>query len=54
MSVINIWYKCPKCGQSLEIRVDTYYLSDDPICPYCQSGMIETEREQERFQEEDG
>lgn len=52
MSVISVWYKCPKCGEKLKMRQDTYYLFDEPNCSFCKTKMQEIEREQDRFQEE--
>lgn len=54
MSVINVWYKCPKCGHKLKMLQDTRYLFDGPKCPICRNKMEEVGREEDRFQEEEG
>jgi len=46
MAMIEIDYKCDKCGEEVSIQVDDYYLFDVPNCPECGMNMKETSRTQ--------
>lgn len=46
MAMIEIDYKCGKCGEEVTARVDDYYLTETPNCPECGQMMRETSRTQ--------
>ena len=46
MAMIEIDYKCDKCGEEFTISVDDYYLTDIPKCPECGLPMSEVGRTQ--------
>jgi len=46
MAMIEIDYKCDKCGEEITVRVDDYYLTDIPKCQKCGLMMRETARTQ--------
>jgi tRNA(Ile2) C34 agmatinyltransferase TiaS len=47
MAFIIIDYKCPKCGEKIEVPVETYYSYDIPTCEECGTRMQETGRTEE-------
>jgi len=46
MAMIEIDYKCDKCGEEITLSVDDYYLTDIPNCPECKQMMREIARTQ--------
>lgn len=53
MAMIEIDYKCPRCGEMVTASVDDYYLTDIPKCPECGQMMHEVARTQpDRFEVE--
>ena len=46
MAMIEIDYKCDKCGKEITVRVDDYYFSNILKCPKCGLVMKETARTQ--------
>ena len=46
MAMVEIDYKCDKCGEEFTVEVDDYYENDVPKCPECGIRMMETGRTQ--------
>jgi len=46
MAMVEIYYKCDKCGEEISINVDDFYTHDWPYCPKCGMAMRETARSQ--------
>ena len=46
MAMIEINYKCDKCGEKFTLYVDDIYAHDCPWCPECGSVMREVSRTQ--------
>lgn len=46
MAMIDIDYKCSRCGEEFTTNIDDYYENDIPKCPECGQIMRETARTQ--------